>query len=111
MLTMHTFRGLLAAALLACGLALAAAPQAMAQPMTATTTVDQVFEANGAVQFSSPMGLWQLDYEAGVEANTAARATLERLAGTGKSISFTYFMEGQHRILTKSSVASLAWMR
>ncbi|MCA1944233.1 MAG: hypothetical protein LDL30_02975 [Desulfovibrio sp.] len=103
--------GLVAALLLACSLLLAAAPQAQAQVLTATTTVDQVFEADGAVQFTSPMGVWQLDYEAGVDANTAAMATLMRLAGTGKPISFTYFMEGSLRILTKSSVASLAWMR
>ncbi|GAB7081465.1 hypothetical protein [Megalodesulfovibrio paquesii] len=85
--------------------------EVLAQQLTATTSVDRVFEADGAVQFTSPMGVWQLDYEAGVEANTKALATLQRLAGTGQTITFTYFTDGAARILTKSSVAKLAWMQ
>lgn len=84
-------------------------PAAHAQTMQASTTVNEVFEADGAVQFTSPDGTWRLDYEAGIDANQAAKATLMRLAGTGTSISFSYFTEGSNRILTKASVAKLAW--
>ncbi len=102
-------RSVLAVLVLACTVLFAQA--ALAQGMQATTTVDKVFEADGSVQFTSPQGTWLLDFEAGVDANTAAKATLMRLAGTGKAITFTYFTEGGQRILTKASVAKLAWMK
>lgn len=101
---------LLAASLLVLSCLLLAAP-VLAQGMQSTATVSRVFMQDGAVHFESSQGVFELDYEAGVEANEAAMRTLQALAGTGKAVSFSYFTEGGRRILTKASVASLAWMK
>ncbi len=108
--------GLAAALLLTWGLALtlvAAAP-ATAVAASMTTTVNEAgwHSETGSVYFTSPQGFFLLDYEAGVDANKAAQAYLERIAGSAETISFSYFTAKiggvDYRILTKSAVASLA---
>ena len=105
----------LALVLLAIFALLALTPAQAQPPQRLTTTVEEVMVREGVTSFRTPHGVFELDYEVGIEYNDKATAALFRARESRKPISFDYYTEtranGRFQVLTKQSTAALGASR
>ena len=93
---------------------LLAASLAMAEERL-TTTVDKVWANGDITTVETPRGVFELDYEAGVEATGKATQYLQSIAGSDEAVTFTWFPDQRSgkaiQVITRQSVSEFAAKR